>query len=144
VRRIVLDTNVFLDCWVFDDPAARALRGAVELGQAIAVRSAATDAELTDVLARSRFGLKAAARDALLAPWRSRAAPIDVEVAAPLDCADPDDQKFLDLAFAAGASVLFTRDKALLATATRARAHNLQVVLPDAARSVLLFEDRVP
>jgi len=144
VRRVVLDTNVFLDCWVFDDPAARVLRNALERAQVLAVRSAATDAELADVLARSRFRLAPAARDALLAQWRSRVALIEVEVAAPLVCADPDDQKFLDLAIAAGASVLFTKDKALLATATRARAHDLRVVPPAAAQSVLLLENRVP
>ena len=144
MRRVVLDTNVFLDCWVFDDPVARALRNALELGQVLAVRSAATDAELADVLARSRFGLALAARDELLTQWRSRVALIEVEVAAPLDCADPGDQKFLDLAIAAGASVLFTKDKALLATATRARAHDLRVVLPAAAQSVLLLENGVP
>ena len=142
MRRVVLDTNVFLDCWVFDDPLARPLRAALETGATAPVRSVATDAELAVVLARPQFRLADSARSALLGQWRSRAALVEVALFATIRCTDADDQKFLDLAFAAGAHALFTKDKALLATAARARPLGLQVARPQAAQSVLLFEDR--
>lgn len=143
MRRVVLDTNVILDCWVFFDPAARALKAALDAGRLVALRSAATDAELADVLSRPQFELADRARATLLALWRSRGPLIPVVAAAPVSCSDPDDQKFLDLAISARADALFTKDRALLATAARARAHEVRVLLPRAAGSVLLFEDRV-
>jgi predicted nucleic acid-binding protein len=143
VRRVVLDTNVVLDCWVFDDPAARPLKAALHAGRLQAVRSAATDRELVEVLGRPAFGLGTAERDALIAQWQRIAALVENVPAAPLHCADPADQKFLDLALAARALALFTKDKALLATAARARAHGVQVVAPGDPASLLLFEDGV-
>jgi predicted nucleic acid-binding protein len=143
VIRVVLDTNVFLDCWLFGDPSALPLKAAIEAGRVIAVRSAATDTELRDVLARPVFGLSAASAEARFAQWCAHALLFDGPApAAPgIRCTDPDDQKFLDLALAVRARVLFTKDKALLATARRARAHGLDVRAPAGAASVLLFED---
>ncbi|HTT10815.1 MAG TPA: putative toxin-antitoxin system toxin component, PIN family [Burkholderiaceae bacterium] len=143
VPRVVVDTNVVLDCWVFDDPAARPLRAALERRDLRAVRSAETDAELDAVLARPRFGLDAEPRRRLLQHWQALAELTSVATAAPVRCADPADQKFLDLAYAAHAAVLFTKDKALLATAARARAARLKILPPRAAGSALLFEDDV-
>jgi putative PIN family toxin of toxin-antitoxin system len=143
VRRVVLDTNVILDCWVFDDPGARSLKAALADGLAVAVRSAQTDAELEDVLARSRFGLAEAAQRTLVDRWQAQAIRIEVATTTPIRCVDPDDQKFLDLALAAGARALFTKDKALLATAAHARQHGLLVLPPGAAGSVLFLEDDV-
>lgn len=140
--RVVLDTNVFLDCWVFGDQAALPLKAALEAHRVVAIRSAATDLELRTVLARPVFALAAAQADALFGQWRARAVPFDgVPAASAIRCTDPDDQKFLDLAFAAQARVLFTKDKALLATATPARRQGLDVRVPAGSASVLLFED---
>ena len=47
-----------------------------------------------------------------------------------LRCADPDDQPFIDLALAAGANWLLTRDKALLALARPSLARGLVVTTP--------------
>lgn len=138
---VVVDTNVVLDCWVFDDPAARPLKAALETAGLRAVRSRETDAELEDVLARPRFGLSVEARRKVLERWHACATLVQVIGQAPLQCADPADQKFLDLAFAARVQVLFTKDKALLATAARARARELKILPPVTASSVLLFED---
>jgi uncharacterized protein len=74
--------------------------------------------------------------------WTARADLVDPVTEATVRCSDPDDQKFLDLGLSSGAFALFTRDKALLATAARAWAHGLRILLPDQA-SVLLLEDRV-
>jgi uncharacterized protein len=49
-------------------------------------------------------------------------------------CSDRDDQKFLELAHAAGAAALFTRDAAVLALANRCRRAGLFAILrPDEA-----------
>lgn len=130
VRRVVLDTNVLLDLWLFDDPAVRALRSAIESRRIIALRSPACDDELADVLARSEFGLDEAARAAMLQRWLECSKPIDALRAAPLACADADDQKFLDAAFSAGADALLTRDNALLCLACRAARAGLRILRP--------------
>lgn len=137
--RVVLDTNVFLDCWVFRDPAALPLRDALDARQMIAVRSDATDLELRDVLVRPVFALDPAVRDGLLTRWHAGAVRFHAVVSAvhALRCTDPDDQKFLDLALAAQVQVLFTKDKALLATAARARRHGLDVRTPAGAAALL-------
>ena len=47
-------------------------------------------------------------------------------------CSDPDDQKFIDLAVAAGARWLVTRDRAVLRLASRMRSAGVLVVTPQA------------
>jgi len=131
----VLDTNVLLDLWVFDDPAVRPLRAAIEAGSLRALRSADCDAEFREVLQRGQFCLDEAARAQVLDRWARCSEPIGEVRAAPFVCADPDDQKFLDAAFSAGADWLLTRDKALLALARRAEAAGLRIAKPDAVMS---------
>ena len=131
--RLVLDTNVLLDLWLFDEPSTRPLRAAIEAGAVRAVRSADCDAEFAGVIARARFGLDEASRRSVLARWTRCSAPIAAVAPAPLACADPDDQKFLDAAFSAGADALLTRDKALLKLARRAEAAGLRIRRPDAS-----------
>lgn len=130
--RLVLDTNVLLDLWLFEDPSVQSLRWALASGGARALRSAACDAEFIDVLARPAFGLDQATRDALWARWMACSEPIGAVAPAPLACADPDDQKFLDAAFSACASALLTRDRALLLLARRAAAAGLSICVPSA------------
>jgi predicted nucleic acid-binding protein len=50
---------------------------------------------------------------------------------APFRCSDPDDQMFIDLALAAGASCLLTRDRALLKLRSRARERGLLIGAPE-------------
>ncbi|MGA7983762.1 MAG: PIN domain-containing protein, partial [Burkholderiales bacterium] len=70
--RLVLDTNVWLDWLVFDDPELAALRAAVEQGLAQVFIDAACEAELARVLAYplGRVRLDAAAQAACLAECR--------------------------------------------------------------------------
>lgn len=130
VVRLVLDTNVLLDFWVFDDPRARPLREALAAGGVRALRSAACDEELCAVLARAAFGLAPARREALLAAWGTASAAIDRVFAAPIACRDRSDQKFLDAAFSARADALVSKDRALLALDRRARRHGLRILAP--------------
>ena len=131
--RVVIDTNVLLDFWVFDDAAARPLRAAVETGQVNALRSGDSVDEFTQVIMREKFELATDARFGILRDWDRLATPIDRVFAAPFACSDRDDQKFLDLAYTARADWLVTRDKALLRLARRARRDGLKILAPAAA-----------
>jgi putative PIN family toxin of toxin-antitoxin system len=126
--RLVLDTNVWLDWLVFDDPAIAPIRAAVEAQRAEVFIDAACEAELVRALAYD-FGRKrtldAAGRDACLAECRRVAHRIDAPVpeaerARLPACRDPDDQKFLEAALNSRAQFLVTKDRALLDLARRA------------------------
>lgn len=135
--RVVFDTNVLLDFWVFDDPLARPLRVAFDEGRVVALRSADCDDELADVLARPCFGLAAQRRAALLAQWRTRAMPIAHVFPAPFACRDPRDQKFVELAVCTRAAALVSKDRALLALRRRAARVGLKIVAAEAAPAAL-------
>lgn len=118
--RLVLDTNVWLDWLVFDEPAVAPLKAAVAAGRAAVFIDAGVEAELARVLAYP-FGsrsLGAQAQADALAQCARIAHREDVESrkaeACLPACSDPDDQKFLELALACGADYLVTRDAALL------------------------------
>lgn len=132
VPGLVLDTNVLLDLWLFNDPSVRALRDGIEAGRLRPLRSADCDAEFEEVIGREQFGLDEAARRQLQARWMQCSAPIAHVAPAPFACTDPDDQKFLDAAFTAGADWLLTRDKALLRLARRAQVAGLRIARPAA------------
>ena len=119
--RLVLDTQIWLDWLVFDDPGIRRLRNAVHLGRAVIYIDAACDAELERVLAYDlgRHSIGAEAQAAALAQARRLAQRIELslttaERASLPQCRDPDDQKFIEAAVAARADVLVTKDRALL------------------------------
>ena len=121
--RLVLDTNVWLDWLVFDDPRVGALREAHAARRAEIFIDAVCEAELARVLAYD-FGarsLDAAAQAACLSRCREIAL-LTKEKAAPASlprCRDADDQKFLEAALAARADFLITKDLALLELQSR-------------------------
>jgi putative PIN family toxin of toxin-antitoxin system len=123
--RLVLDTNVWLDWLVFDDPSVAPLRAAVETGRAEVLIDEACEEELVRVLAYPRRGwpLDANAQAECLARCRAAAqhtrAAAEPETMRLPQCRDPHDQKFLELAQRCGADYLVTRDKELLALARR-------------------------
>jgi putative PIN family toxin of toxin-antitoxin system len=120
--RLVLDTNVWLDWLVFDDPGIAALKAAVGTGTATILIDACCLGELQRVLAYPlrKTALDEAQRAASLATCHALAQFVETRPAPGLPrCADPDDQKFLELAAAAGADALLTKDLALLALARR-------------------------
>lgn len=131
--RLVLDTNVTLDGWWFADPRAARLVSAIEGGQLHWLASDAMRDELVDVLQRPQFGVRPQACAAALQAfdrWSCRwPAPA---ASGPLRSADADDQMFIDLALAAGATWLVSRDRALLDLGPRAMSWNCRIVTPDA------------
>lgn len=116
--KLVLDTNIVLDLWVFRDARAAGLQAAIANKEVTCVATPAMREELASVLAYEQIG-----------PWLERASVTAPEVLqafdelvtlvepppqAPIRCRDPDDQKFVDLALAQDAQLL-SKDRALLA-----------------------------
>jgi putative PIN family toxin of toxin-antitoxin system len=113
---LVIDTNVVLDLLHFDDATARPLRLALEAGRLRCVVTAATLDELLRVLAYPEFGLDPARQAALFARYQAlseSAKTVEVDAGLPR-CSDPDDQKFIELAAAARAQGLVSKDRAVL------------------------------
>lgn len=140
-NRIVLDTNVCLDLFVFRDPRWTGLLQALQNGALEAVTRADCRTEWRIVLGYSHLGLDGAAQERVGAEFDALIAAIDVppgEDRLP-QCRDKDDQKFLELARDAGAAALITKDKALLKLAGKARRAGLFAILaPQAWKDVPL------
>src|SRR5262249_27961812 len=120
--RLVLDTNVWLDWLVFRDPSVAPIAAAVAAGRAEVFIDAACEAELEHALGYD-LGGRAVDAAACLAECRRVARRVALVVGAGRPalpaCRDPHDQKFLEVALAAGARFLVTKDKALLQLARR-------------------------
>lgn len=135
--RIVLDTNVCLDLFVFRDPRWLRLMQALTDGEVEAVTRADCRMEWHIVLGYTHLGLdeamQAAVRaefDALIRPFPETSS--DDSIKLPL-CRDTDDQKFIELAYQSGATMLITKDKALLKLARKTLKVGLfQIVTPEA------------
>lgn len=116
--RLVLDTNVVLDLYLFRDRGVADLLRLLEDGRAVGTTSEACVAELDHVLGREPWMLDAARRASLIGAYlrlvrMAPAGPSSAPTTLPR-CKDPDDQKFLELARDAAADFLVTKDKALL------------------------------
>jgi len=120
--RVVLDTQVWLDWLVFDDPGVASLRAAHAAGRIEIVIDDACEAELERALGYElgRIVLSQGERARCVTRCRSVAQRVIGGAAGGLPrCRDADDQKFLELAAGAGARYLVSRDRALLELAPR-------------------------
>jgi putative PIN family toxin of toxin-antitoxin system len=115
--RRVLDTNIVLDLWVFDEPQAKALRSSVESGSTQWLATAAMREELARVLAYPQIAKRLTARalpaDTVLAHFDRHVQLLPDAPKAPYACKDTDDQKFIDLAVAHTAA-LHSKDAQVL------------------------------
>ncbi len=133
-QRIVIDTNVCLDLFVFKDPRWAVLLAALEDGSVEAVTRSDCRDEYLVVLHYKHLPLDddsrphAAARfDALIKVVAPNPRPVRLPV-----CTDKDDQKFLELARDAEAAVLITKDKALLKLGKKTvQAGMFKIMLPE-------------
>jgi len=120
--RIVLDTQVWLDWLVFDDPSLAALREAHAAGRVEIVIDEACELELQRVLAYDlgKHSLSPDAQARCVERMRAVARRVEGADGAGLPrCRDPDDQKFLSLAAGTGAHLLLSKDRAVLSLARR-------------------------
>jgi putative PIN family toxin of toxin-antitoxin system len=134
-KRLVLDTNVCLDLFVFRDPRWARLLIALQTKAVEAVTREDCRREWQIVLDYPHLPLDAQAKrqsavdfDALI-----RCVPLtpaaDSAVKLPI-CKDPDDQKFLEVARDMRADALITKDKALLKLARRTMRAGLFAIMP--------------
>ena len=137
-NRLVLDTNVLLDLFVFHDPRWNGLLDALRSGAIQGVTREDCRQEWLHVLHYPHLPLDEQKRQAAMTEFdrliqisevgdaASRSATLPV-------CSDRDDQKFLELARDAQAAVLVTKDKALLKLARRtAKAGMFRILTPQA------------
>lgn len=134
-KPIVIDTNVLLDLFVFEDPRWADLLAALESREIDAVTRADCREEYLAVLHYPHLPLDEAKRAQAAARFDDLlrvVAPDAKHVRLPV-CSDRDDQKFLELARDSGAAVLVTKDKALLKLGKRtAREGMFKIMLPEA------------
>ena len=129
---IVLDTNAVLDWLLFADPGMQALATAIEQGQLRWIATAAMRGEFALVLDRGLAVGRGADPARFELAWDQHCIehPTAPPATASLRCTDTDDQKFLDLALAAGAQWLISRDRAVLKLRRCAAAQGLAIVPP--------------
>ncbi|MGI9133171.1 MAG: PIN domain-containing protein [Rhodoferax sp.] len=127
---MVIDTNVVLDVWVFEDPQAASLRLALAAGRLRWLATAAMRDELrrvlgyTQILRSLAYHQRSAA--SVLQQFDVHAQLMPAAAKAPLTCKDADDQKFIDLALAQRC-LLLSKDRAVLCLAKRLRALGVPV-----------------
>ena len=136
--RVVFDTNVVVSALLFHHGQLSWWRKAWREGRAIPLLGREPVAELMRVLAYPKFRLSPDEIEALLADYL----PFGEVIAAKLtekapSCRDPDDQKFIDLAFAGKADWLVSGDNDLLVMAPLCPFE----ILPPAMAGVRLGEE---
>ncbi|HWU97815.1 MAG TPA: putative toxin-antitoxin system toxin component, PIN family [Oxalicibacterium sp.] len=133
-KRVVLDTNVCLDLFVFRDPRWGLLHDALKNGCLEAITRDDCRKEWSIVLHYPHLKLDDAARMVCMAEFdsliRSHSVPDAMEEIQKLPiCKDKDDQKFLEIARDARVDVLITKDKALLKLARKTRRDGLFAIM---------------
>ncbi len=119
---VVLDTNIILDVFVFNDPAAEPLRQALTKQTLDWLATQPMRDELARVLAYPKIAARLAfykltAGD-ILANFDQHARLVDVAPKASVTCSDADDQKFIDLAVQHRA-LLLSKDRDVLSMRKR-------------------------
>jgi predicted nucleic acid-binding protein len=130
----VLDTNVVLDWLLFGEPCGTAVGAAITAGRCRWIATEAMRDELLHVLARGVLDDWAPDLPALRDAWDRYCTVLPTPTvsgpAGHFRCTDPDDQKFIDLALASNASLLLSRDRAVLKLGRRLRASGVEVMTP--------------
>jgi putative PIN family toxin of toxin-antitoxin system len=113
----VIDTNIVLDLWLFEDPATIPLRAALQSGAISHLATASMREELERVLTYPHLVKRMVksniqAQD-ILSRFDEYLLAAEPAAKAACTCKDPDDQKFIDLAVA-HAVPLLSKDNAIL------------------------------
>jgi putative PIN family toxin of toxin-antitoxin system len=131
MRKLVLDTNIVLDLFVFGDEAARPLHGAVHSRGIEWLATSAMRDELAHVLAYpnilARMQAAGTAGEQVLSAFDAHARMVDAAAPSRVTCRDGDDQKFIDLAVAHRATLL-SKDKQVLALRRKLAALDVAVL----------------
>ena len=125
--RAVLDTNVLLDWLVFRNPEIDPLVMALQAREMEWVTTHEMRTELDRVLGYAAVAARQPDMAAIDAAWQAHAVMLTPAPRAPMRCRDDDDQKFIDLAVAARAHWLITKDRDLLRLSKRALTWGIRV-----------------
>ena len=127
---VVIDTNIVLDVFVFNDAAAKPVRQALEAGALDWIATQPMCDELARVLAYPkivpRLNFYRLSASDVLAAFDRHARLAEAAAKASLTCSDADDQKFIDLAVAHQA-LLLSRDRDVICMSKRLLAHDVRV-----------------
>lgn len=127
---IVIDTNIVLDLFVFNDAATPPLKAQLAAGALDWLATVPMRHELARVLAYPqivpRLAFYQLSAEDVLTAFDQHTRIADVAPKASVTCTDADDQKFIDLAVAHKA-VLLSKDKAVVSMTKRLS--SLQVVV---------------
>jgi putative PIN family toxin of toxin-antitoxin system len=119
---VVLDTNIVLDLWLYNDPATPALLEALENKTVQWLATQVMRDELERVLAYAhiaqRLALAQRGAQDILTQFDAHAQLRPIAPKAMFVCKDTDDQKFIDLA-AQHQTQLISKDKAVLTMRNR-------------------------
>jgi len=136
--KLILDTNIVLDGWLFDDPRVSWFRSGAANHRVSALRSPLALNELRRVLAYPKLRLQNEKQAQVLEQYErdSEAANLPAGFSAEHlllpsgfpRCRDRDDQHFLALAFHAQAYALITRDRAVLSLQSRAARFGVRIL----------------
>jgi len=131
--KTVIDTQVVMDWLVFKNPTVNPITRRVESGAIRWVGLMAMREELLHVLGRGIGASYAPDLDYIVSQFERHCELVDTmpPPAVRLVCRDKDDQMFIDLALAAGARWLISRDRAVLALAKRAARVGLEILTPE-------------
>ena len=117
VRPIVIDTNIVLDLFVFNDTATLALKQALASNRIEWLTTQPMRDELQRVLSypkiMSRLAVTELDTARVLQQFDAQARLVEAAPKASVTCRDPDDQKFIDLAVLHKATLL-SKDRAVL------------------------------
>ena len=121
-RLLVLDTNIVLDAFLFNDPTTQSLKQALACKKIRWLATQAMRAELARVLVYPKIIVQLAyyqlGAEQVLSQFDEQSQIVDAAPEASVICCDPDDQKFIDLAVVHKA-VLLSKDQAVLGLAKR-------------------------
>ena len=113
----VIDTNIVLDLWLFEDPATIPLRAALQSGAISHLATASMRDELARVMTYPHLMKRMAKSNIQASDVLNRfdkyLLAAEPAAKAACTCKDPDDQKFIDLAVA-HAVPLLSKDKAIV------------------------------
>lgn len=124
---LIIDTNVLLDLFVFEDQRAAFLQEEINSKAAQMVYCPEMIEEFADVLSRPQFGLSDARQNDILQRWQSLGTLIHIQQYAPLQCSDPDDQIFIHLAYQVRPAVLVSKDRALIDLRKQLSSHEIEL-----------------